>query len=83
MNMSQDVEDFFQSNILSTIISDIDRIHVGSDGLIDALIHYCEERNIDPEEFGKFVKRTPAIKSKLQEEAEQLGILEKTSRLPI
>ena len=64
--------------------SDIDRIS-SSDGvdLITAVIYWCEKREVEVESVVSLVKANPAFMSRLQEDAEGLNFLRKTTRLPI
>ena len=51
---------------------------------IDALMHYCEKNDIDPEVIGKIVKKSSAFKAQVEEEAEALNLVEKVkNRLPL
>lgn len=50
---------------------------------IDAILHYCEINNLDPEYIGSIVSKHPALKEKLTYEAEDLNFIEKEDRLPI
>ena len=46
---------------------------------MDAVLHLCEENNIEPEDVSKFI--SPIIKSKLEAEAMNLNFLPKTNSL--
>ena len=48
---------------------------------IDAIVHYCEENKLEPETAGHMVGGK--LKQKVQEEAENLHLIPKTSKLPI
>ena len=48
---------------------------------IDAVLHYCEENKLEPETAGQLVGGK--LKQKIQEEAQGLNLIQKTSRLPI
>ena len=48
---------------------------------IDAVIHYCEENKLEPETAGQMVGGK--LKQRIQDEAEQLNLIQKTSKLPI
>ena len=48
---------------------------------IDAVLHYCEENNVEPESLGRLVNKS--LKQKIQVEAENLNFLKKSSTLPI
>jgi len=48
---------------------------------IDAIVHYCEENKLEPETAGSMV--SGKLKQLVQEEAEDLNLVQKTSKLPI
>ena len=48
---------------------------------IDAILHYCEENKLEPETAGQMVGGK--LKQQVQEEAEKLNLVQKTSKLPI
>ena len=48
---------------------------------LDAIVHYCEENKLEPETAGKMVGGK--LKQHVQEEAEDLHLIERTSKLPI
>ena len=48
---------------------------------IDAIVHYCEENKLEPETVGQMVGGK--LKQHIQEEAEGLNLIQKTSKLPI
>ena len=48
---------------------------------IDAIMFYCEENKLEPETAGKMVGGK--LKQHIQEEAENLNLVQKTSKLPI
>lgn len=50
---------------------------------MDAILHYCEKNEVEIEVIAKFIQKNAVLKAKIQEEAENLNFLEKTSRLPI
>lgn len=50
---------------------------------MDAVIHYCEQNNIEIDAVAAIIKNSPIIKSKIQDEAEELNYLPKTNKLPI
>ena len=50
---------------------------------MDAVVSFCEENNIEVESIAKLICDNPLLQSKIQEEAEQLNFLEKTTRLPL
>jgi hypothetical protein len=48
---------------------------------IDAVIHHCEHNKLEPEAAGKLVGGI--LKQHIQEEAESLNLIAKSSSLPI
>jgi Phage late-transcription coactivator len=50
----------------------------------DAVIHYCESHNIEVETVASLVKQHAPLKAKIQNEAEQLNLVRRSSaRLPL
>ena len=56
-----------------------DLVHKEQMTYIEAILHLCEERGIDPADVGKLV--TPAIKSKLEVEGMAANLLPKSNSL--
>lgn len=50
---------------------------------IDAVLHWCQENNIEIELIAEHIKRDNTLKSKIQVEAENLNILKRGARLPL
>jgi hypothetical protein len=50
---------------------------------MDAVIHFCENNNIEIEQAAVMIRNNIRIKSKLQAQAEELHFLPKRARLPI
>mgnify|MGYP001311506607 FL=1 len=48
---------------------------------IDAVMYYCEENKLEPETAGKMIGGK--LKQNIQDEAEDLHLIQKTSKLPI
>ena len=48
---------------------------------IDAVVHYCEENKLEPETAGQMV--AGKLKQQIQDEAENLHLIQTTSKLPI
>ena len=58
--------------------------YVNSDvSYIDALVVYADIHGIEIEVLGEIVKRSVLLKSKIEEDAELLNLIEKSDRLPI
>lgn len=47
---------------------------------IDAIVHICEQSDIDMEDIGKFIN--PIIREKIQAEAQRLNFLPRPNQLP-
>lgn len=50
---------------------------------MDAVIHWCEQNNLEVEFAGDLIRRNAVLKAKIQLEAENLNFMKKTARLPI
>ena len=48
---------------------------------IDAVMYYCEENKLEPEPAGKMIGGK--LKQNIQDEAENLHLIQRTSKLPI
>ena len=48
---------------------------------LDAVMHLCEENKLEPETAGKMIGGK--LKQNIQDEAEELHLIERTSKLPI
>jgi hypothetical protein len=50
---------------------------------MDAVVHYCETNNIEIEAAAMIIRNNIRIKSKLQNECEELNFLPKRAKLPV
>ena len=50
---------------------------------IDAVVLWCERTKLDIVTAAYWIKKDPAMKSKIQTEAENLNILKRGARLPL
>lgn len=50
-------------------------------GYMDAICHHCKETGMEVEVSATLI--SPALKAKIKEEAQELNLLKKQSRLPI
>ena len=50
-------------------------------GLMDAICHYCKETGLEIEVAASMI--SSALKAKIREEAQDLNLLKKSSKLPI
>ena len=84
--MEKEVNELIQVKFLcqNKFTSDIEQLVLKSDlNYIEAIISYCEEKNIEFESVGKLISKP--LKDKLKAEATELNYLKRTSRskLPI
>lgn len=54
-------------------------VHEQNMTYMEAVLHFCESRQIDPLDVGKLI--SPAIKSKIEAEAQSKNLLPKTNSL--
>lgn len=60
--------------------------HIASDkniDYIDAVVHYCSKTGMEIETAAELIKKNAKIKAKLKSDAESIGYLPKTAKLPI
>jgi len=68
----------------SSFIEDIEKIcRTKNMDYIDAVVMWCEKNKLEVEYAASLIKKDPAIKGKIQVEAENLNILKRGARLPI
>tara|TARA_R100000353_G_scaffold152251_2_gene110555 strand:- start:84 stop:296 length:213 start_codon:yes stop_codon:yes gene_type:complete len=48
---------------------------------MDAILHYCDKKKIDPAEVGKYISKS--LKEKITIEAQDLNLIEKGGTLPL
>lgn len=72
-------------NLLSseTIMHEITAMIEGGSSYIDAIVEFSEKKGLEIEVVGEIIRRSPILKAKIYDEAEQLNLVEKTVRLPI
>lgn len=58
-----------------------DTVYKHKSTYMDAVIHVCQQHNVEVEEVRKFI--TPIIKDKIEAEAMRLNFLPKLNTLPI
>ena len=56
-------------------------VHKTNMTYIDAVMHYCEENKLEPETAGKMIGGK--LKQNIQDEAEDLHLIQRTSKLPL
>jgi hypothetical protein len=68
----------------NNFIEEIENLHLTKNmEYIEAVIHWCDTNKIEVEYIANLIKKDPAIKAKIQNEAENLNILKRGARLPI
>ena len=66
-----------------TFIEEIEKLCVLKNiEYIDAVILWCEKNNLEVETAAGWIKKDPAMKSKIQAEAENMNVLKRGARLP-
>jgi hypothetical protein len=50
--------------------------------LMEAIVHYCEENDVDIESIALVIAKSQVLKEQLYIEAEKLKMVEKINRLP-
>lgn len=74
-----DEKQFLTKTKFAKLIEDAVREHRSS--YMDAVIHICEQNDVELEEVRKFI--TPIIKDKIEAEAMKLNYLPRMNTLPI
>lgn len=74
-----DEKQFLTKVKFAKLIEDTVREHKSS--YMEAVIHICEEQNVEIEEVRKFI--SPIIKDKIQAEAMKLNYLPRLNTLPL
>lgn len=63
----------------SKMVEDI--VHKKNLSYIDAVVHLCDDTNIDPEDVAKFISNI--LKDKIEAEARNLNYLPRQNTLPV
>lgn len=50
---------------------------------MDAVLYFCEKNNLEVESVADIICDNPVLHARIQEEAEEMNYIEKTTRLPI
>lgn len=70
--------------MIKNLMAEIDLLCRGtSESVIDIVVEFCENHDLDPEVVGKLIKKNVILHSRIANEAEDLNIIEKTAKLPI
>jgi hypothetical protein len=68
----------------SIFIEEIEKLCISKNiEYIDAVVIWCERNNLEVETAAAWIKKDPAMKSKIQAEAENLNVLKRGARLPL
>lgn len=82
--MKEVIRDKVENPSFKNFFQEIERIRQDDQmDYMEAIISFCERKEIDVEVVAKYINTNIAMKAKIREEAEELNYLEKTSRLPI
>lgn len=71
--------ELFVQEITALVKSD----ETGQTSFLDAAVHYAEKNNMEIESVADMIRKIPIIKSYIQEEAQELNLIEKTTQLPL
>lgn len=72
-----DTDNFLTKTSLAQLVEDLVRVEHMT--YIQAVIHICEERLIDPADIGKLI--APSIKAKIEAEGMAINLLPKSNSL--
>lgn len=80
------MDDINLNNIInvSDFLLEIERIASDKNiDYIDAVIHYCTKTGMEIETAADLIKKNAKIKAKVKSDAETIGYLPKTAKLPL
>lgn len=79
--MIKDVKVFLKNN---NFVEDVEKLCKSKNiEYIDAVVLWCEKHKLDVETAAFWIKKDPAMKAKIQAEAENLNILKRGAKLPV
>lgn len=82
--MEEQILDHIQNPLFHNFFEEVERIRRNDKAdYMEAILGFCEQNDIDIEVAANYINTNIKLKAKIQEEAEELHYLEKTSRLPI
>lgn len=58
-------------------------VHKKGMGYLEAIMWYCEQHNVEIEAVAGLIKKSDAIKAKLEAECEEQNMIQRQPRLPI
>jgi len=77
-----DLEKFVSPS--ETFASDIEKlVNENQLNYLDAIIHWCEKKQIEPENAAQLVSSNVTLRRKLQNEAENLNFIPRSTRIAI
>lgn len=74
---------FAESLNTDRIVNGIKEYIRSGETYIDSIIEYSNREGIEIELIGDIIKKSPTLKSKILEEAEDMNMVKKLERLPI
>lgn len=78
------IDDAFEKNQVFQFLREIELIRKTDNvQYMDAVLFFCEKNGIEVESVADIISNNPLLRAKIQEEAEEMNYLEKTSRLPL
>jgi hypothetical protein len=66
-----------------TFTTDVEKIVAGGSKYLDAILRWADEKGVEMEYISSLIDENPAIRLKLQREAEDLHFLKKARRVRI
>jgi hypothetical protein len=70
--------------IINNFVEEIEKLcRTKNIDYIDAVVIWCEKNNLEVESAAYWIKKDPAMKAKIQAEAENLNVLKRGARLPL
>jgi hypothetical protein len=66
-----------------TIMREIQSMVENGVPYMDAILEYADRNQVEIEVVGEIIRRSPVLKSKIYDEAEELNMVERTARLPV
>ena len=68
----------------NTFVNDVEKLcRTKNIEYIDAVVMWCEKNKLEVETAAYWIRKDPAMKAKIQAEAENLNVLKRGARLPL
>lgn len=78
------INDQLQNQLIKNLMAEIDLICRNvNESYIDVVVEFCEKHDLDPVVVGKLIRKNVVLHSRIEKEAEDLNIIEKTAKLPL